>query len=344
MELAIEVLSGGVKSSSLQGGGCQFDEERQKVVATHAAYKRFGSNTYPQNMVEFSRQYAGTAQPPFRPGSGRVARNKMQHAWWQRGESTFIIPDNAKMREDRDMRMTIESGPRGILQPMQRVVQPGGSRWAEQLLNLCAGAIAEGNIARTHHLLWVLNELSSTKGDGNERMAAYGAKALFSRITPGNVAESTYLKPFHSQEKKLGPKAVHKALVTYHEFNAWHSISYTVTNEALMDVFAGKSHLHIVDGGVMKGLQWPTLIDALANRPGGPPIKLRITTLRHHNKFAWYTHTDQVDAESADFMRRLVTFAKVLGLKCELNMYAGPLECFREEDLKLDAREVNAKP
>ena len=367
MELAIKGLSGSVRSTSLQVDGMEFDDEGQKGVATHAAYKMLGSSTYPQSMVEFSMHYAGMLQPPFRLGAGhpqnmveipmqsggmvpppfrlgagRVARKKMTHAWWQRGKSTFVIPDNIKMREDRDIMMTIEPGPRDTLQPMQRVVPPGGSRWAEQLLNLCAGAIADGNVARTQHLMWVLNELASFTGDGNERLAAYGLKALFCRITQG-TSEATYLRPFHHQEKQLGPKAVHKALVTFHEFNPWHQISYTVTNEALMDVFAGKNHLHIVDIGVMKGLQWPTLIDALANRPGGPPTKLRITTLRHHNKWAPFTHNDQVDAESADFMRRLVTFAKVLGFNCELNLYAGPMECFREKDLKLEEGEVNAE-
>ncbi|KAG0586583.1 hypothetical protein KC19_2G101500 [Ceratodon purpureus] len=366
MELAIKGLSGSVRSTSLQVDGMEFDDEGQKGVATHAAYKMLGSSTYPQSMVEFSMHYAGMLQPPFRLGAGhpqnmveipmqsggmvpppfrlgagRVARKKMTHAWWQRGKSTFVIPDNIKMREDRDIMMTIEPGPRDTLQPMQRVVPPGGSRWAEQLLNLCAGAIADRNVARTQHLMWVLNELASFTGDGNERLAAYGLKALFCRITQG-TSEATYLRPFHHQEKQLGPKAVHKALVTFHEFNPWHQISYTVTNEALMDVFAGKNHLHIVDIGVMKGLQWPTLIDALANRPGGPPTKLRITTLRHHNKWAPFTHNDQVDAESADFMRRLVTFAKVLGFNCELNLYAGPMECFREKDLKLEEGETLA--
>jgi hypothetical protein len=223
---------------------------------------------------------------------------------------------------------------------MQRVERPASSRWAEQLLNLCAGAIAEHNISRTQHLMWVLNELASFTGDGNERLAAYGLKALFCRITRG-TSEATYLRPFHHQEKQLGPKAIHKALVIFHELHPWHQISYTVTNEALMDAFMGKSHLHIVDIGVMKGLQWPTLIDALANRPGGPPTKLRITTLRHHNQWPVCVN-DPVDAESADFMRRLVTFAKVLGFNCELNLYAGPLERFREEDLKLEEGETLA--
>lgn len=35
------------------------------------------------------------------------------------------------------------------------------SRWAEQLLNLCAAAIANSGIARTQHLMWVLNDLAS---------------------------------------------------------------------------------------------------------------------------------------------------------------------------------------
>lgn len=345
MVLAVEILSDNVRSSNMQGDDAKSDEESQQVVATScdAAYTKFRSSTCPQDMTEFSTQYAGIVQLPIRSASGRLARKYMTQAWSHKENSTFIIPDDAQMREGRDKMMFVESGPRGTLQPMQRLVQPGGSRWAEQLLNLCAGAIVDGNIPRIQHLMWVLNELGSITGDANERLAAYGLKALFCRITKGEEAQATWTRPLHHQEKTLGPKAVHKALVTFHEFNPWHQIAYTVTNDVLMDVFAEKSHLHIVDVGVIKGLQWPNLIDALSNRPGGPPMKLRITTIRHHNKWAPYTHNDQVDAESSEFMGRLVTFSKSLGLNCELNMYAGPLECFRKEDLKLEEGEVNPK-
>lgn len=328
IELTMEILSDGVMSVSLEEESD--DDSLQELIA----YRRSSSSSRHEFEYELM-------QSPIRPGTGFTARKKMMHEWVNQGESTFIVPDNIK-GADPEEKITIGNGPHDILQPREMLSQPGDSRWAEQLLNLCAGAIASKNIGRTQHLMWVLNELASFTGDGNQRLAAYGLKALFCRITGGKEASATYIRPFHHQEKTLGPKAVHRALVTFHEFSAWHQVAYTVTNETLLEVFAGKSHLHIVDVGIIKGLQWPILIDALSNRPGGPPTKLRITTIRHQNATAKTTGSKQVDAESADFMSRLVTFAKVLGLHCELNMYVGPLENIKKEDLKLEDGEVLA--
>lgn len=44
------------------------------------------------------------------------------------------------------------------------------SHWTEQLLNLCAAAIANSDIGRTQHLMWVLNDLASFTGDANQRI------------------------------------------------------------------------------------------------------------------------------------------------------------------------------
>ncbi|KAG0613671.1 hypothetical protein M758_6G120500 [Ceratodon purpureus] len=329
VELAIEILSDGVTSISL---GDESDEDSLQEIVP---YKKRRSSSYSSNSAELYKVAHEMAQM----GAGHAAREKMMYEWLHKSESTVIIPDEAK-REEME-RLAWGHGPIDVLQPMEVRQIPGDSRWAEQLLNLCAAAIASRNIGRTQHLMWVLNELASFTGDGNQRLAAYGLKALFCKITGGKEAAATWMRPFHHQEKTLGPKAVHRALVTFHEFNLWHQVAYTVTNETLLEVFAGKSHLHIVDVGIIKGLQWPILIDALANRQGGPPSKLRITTIRHQNADAKMLN-NQVDKESADFMSRLETFAKVLGLNCELEMFVGPLESIKKEDLKLHDGEVLA--
>lgn len=218
--------------------------------------------------------------------------------------------------------------------------RPSGSNWAEQLLNLCAAAIVSKNIGRTQHLMWVLNDLASVTGDANQRLAAYGLKALYCRITGGKEAAATYVRPLHHQEETLGPKVVHRALVRFHERNPWHQMSYTMTSQTLLEVFAGKSHVHIIDIGVIKGMQWPIFIDSLVSRPGGPPALLRITTIMDKRMEKTLVRNQRADSDSSEFMRRLVNFAEVLGLPLELNTLAGPVETVTREDLNLRDGEV----
>jgi len=47
-------------------------------------------------------------------------------------------------------------------------------------------------------------------------------------------------------------------------------------NNTLLEAFKGASRVHVVDYGIMYGIQWPSFMHMLAQRPGGPP-QLRIT-------------------------------------------------------------------
>lgn len=144
----------------------------------------------------------------------------------------------------------------------------------------------------------------------------------------------TYARPLHHQEETLGPEAVHRALVSYHERCPWYHITYTVSNQTLLEVFEGKTHLHIIDIGVIKGFQWPLFIDALVSRAGGPPASLRITSIMEQRKPT--LRNRQADAHSAEFMSRLVTFARSLGLYLDLKtLMVGPVNSITLKDLKL---------
>ncbi|KAG0594268.1 hypothetical protein M758_UG062700 [Ceratodon purpureus] len=220
----------------------------------------------------------------------------------------------------------------------------GETRWAEQLLNLCAAAIASKNISRTQHLMWVLNDLASVVGDANQRFAAYGLRALFCRITGRMEAAATFLRPRHKeQEVSFGPKTVHRALVKFHEYVPWHQNCYSVTSQTLLEVCAGKSRLHLIDIGAGKGIEWPIFIDALVSRSGGPPSLLRMTMIRDLRREELNMHTAKsVNSEAADFMTRLVKFASLLGLHVEVNMVQKPLECVTRDDLRLRDGEILA--
>lgn len=229
----------------------------------------------------------------------------------------------------------------GMLAPIRTLGEP---RWAEQLLNLCAAAIASKNISRTQHLMWVLNDLASVVGDVNQRFAAYGLRALFCRITGRMEVGTTFLRPrHHDQEVSYGPKNVHRALVKFHEYVPWHQNCYNTTCQTLLEVCAGKSRIHLVDIGAGKGIEWPIFIDALVSRSGGPPSILRITMIRDVRREELNIDTAKMmNSEAADFMTRLVKFASLLGLHVEVNVVQKPLECITREDLKIREGEVLA--
>lgn len=231
-----------------------------------------------------------------------------------------------------------------MLPGLTGVQQLGEPRWAVELLNLCAAAIASQNITRTQQLMCALNDLASVGGDVNQRFAAYGLRALYMRITNQMEAIETFLRPrHHDQEITFGPKMVHRALVKFHERDPWHQNCYSASSQTLLEVCAGMSRLHLIDIGAGKGIEWPIFIDALVSRAGGPPSILRITMIKDRRREEQNMRTAQsVNSEAADFMTRLVKFASVLGLHVEVNMVGKALECVTREDLRLRHGEVTS--
>lgn len=138
------------------------------------------------------------------------------------------------------------------------------ARWAEQLLNPLSAAIAAGNVSRVQHLLYVLQELASATGDANHRLAFYGLQALTRRISGGYVATE--------------PRAFRSAVIKFHEVSPWFAFPNCLANAAIMSVAAEEKKLHVVDAGVSHGVQWPTLLEALTRRAGGPPA-MRLTVV-----------------------------------------------------------------
>ncbi|KAJ7525776.1 hypothetical protein O6H91_17G065800 [Diphasiastrum complanatum] len=215
---------------------------------------------------------------------------------------------------------------------------PKESRWAEQLLSSCASAIASRNIVRTQHLMWVLNDLASLAGDANQRLAAYGLKALFSRITGSVTAASAYHQ--RNPSSSLGPRAVNRALLKFHDVNPWHQLVYTVSNGVLLESFEGRNRIHVVDIGISQGTQWPTFIEALATRTSGAPELLRLTMVDDPVGTPFKSTPQSGTDASIEFKTRLDRFAKVVGLNMELRILTIPLEDVTRETLALKSDEA----
>jgi hypothetical protein len=223
------------------------------------------------------------------------------------------------VRQPSSSKERVNSSARIGEQELRQVPEEDELNWAEQLLNLCATAIASNNLARTKHLMSVLNDLGSLTGDANQRLAAYGLKSLYCRVTcRKDSAVASYLGPLRLQVRRLGPKTVHRALIKFHELRPWHQLIHTVSNQTLL------------------------LIDSLVSRDSGPPALLRITTMKERRPHCVEPAAggEESDPSFEDNLNRLVKFAGLLGLKVELSILTEPLESVTRQQLQLREGEV----
>ncbi|KAL5579559.1 hypothetical protein UlMin_012001 [Ulmus minor] len=194
-------------------------------------------------------------------------------------------------------------------------------RWAEQLLNPCASAITTGNLTRVQHLLYVLHELASLTGDANHRLAAHGLRALTHHLTSSSASSSTSASPvtFTSAE----PRFFQKSLIKFYEVSPWFAFPNNIANSSILQLLSEEKNqtrnLHILDIGVSHGVQWPTLLEALTHRSGGPPPLVRITVI------AGTTETDQntetpfsIGPPGDNFSTRLLAFAKYMNINLQI--------------------------
>ncbi|XP_021294785.1 nodulation-signaling pathway 1 protein [Herrania umbratica] len=191
-------------------------------------------------------------------------------------------------------------------------------RWAKQLLNPCAIAITTGNLTRVQHLLYVLNELASSTGDANHRLADHGLRALTHHLTSSSA--STGLITFASTE----PKFFQRSLLKFYEVSPWFAFPNNVANASILQILAQEPdktrNLHILDIGVSHGVQWPTLLEALTRRSGGPPPLVRITVVAATAEKSQIMDTPfSIGPPGHDFYSRLPGFAKSMNINLQIN-------------------------
>ncbi|KAJ7566802.1 hypothetical protein O6H91_02G119200 [Diphasiastrum complanatum] len=151
----------------------------------------------------------------------------------------------------------------------------GGIRDAncmEQLLVRCATALETNDVTLAQQIMWVLNNIASAEGDPNQRASACFLRALVlraSRMVPNLIPNVT--AAIHSTKILSAIK-----LAEFVDLIPWYRFGFSAANGAILEAFEGKKKVHILDFSTTYCMQWPTLIDALAKRPEGPP-HLRLT-------------------------------------------------------------------
>ncbi|KAB1218360.1 Nodulation-signaling pathway 1 protein [Morella rubra] len=193
-------------------------------------------------------------------------------------------------------------------------------RWAEQLLIPCASAISSANMSRVQHLLYVLQELASPTGDANHRLASHGLRALTQQLSTTSASSSSVGHTFASSNSRF----FQQSLLKFYEVSPWFAFPNNIANSSILQILAEEPDrsrkLHILDIGVSHGVQWPTLLEALTRRPGGPPPLVRITVI------AATVENDQtketpfsVGPAGDNFSSRLLSFAKSMSVNLQIN-------------------------
>ncbi|CAI9114408.1 OLC1v1015126C2 [Oldenlandia corymbosa var. corymbosa] len=198
-------------------------------------------------------------------------------------------------------------------------------RWAEQLLNPCATAIASSNPRRVQHLLYVINELASLTGDANHRLAAYGLRALTHHL-PNSPASSLFSSTSAGVTTfaASNPRFFTESLINFSDINPWFRIPNSIANSSILQILAAQNQqgnsLHILDIGVSHGIQWPTLLEELTRRSGGPPPLVRITFVTQTNDDEQSRSTPfAVSPQGYNCSTQLLTFAKKINLNLQIN-------------------------
>ncbi|XP_042011502.1 scarecrow-like protein 14 isoform X2 [Salvia splendens] len=198
------------------------------------------------------------------------------------------------------------------------------------LLTLCARAVAAEDRRTTNELLKQIRQHATPSGDGMQRLAHYVADGLEARMagSGSQIYETLLRRPIHASK-------VLKSYLTYLGTCPFRNITNFFANKTILNVSEKALKLHIIDFGVLYGFQWPSFLQKLSMRPGGPP-KLRFTGV----DFPIPGFRPSIRVEETG--RRLASHAKTFGVPFEFHAIAQKWETIKLEDLKIQKDEMVA--
>lgn len=224
-----------------------------------------------------------------------------------------------------------EDHPEGVNGGKTRGKRKGGRRSVVDLrtiLSLCAQAVAADDRRTANEFLKQIRQHASPTGDGMQRLAWYFADGLEARM-------AGYGDPAYARAPTL-PTSAADILRAYHILVAtcpFRKISNFFANKTFMNVSEKVRRLHIVDFGIFYGFQWPSFMQRLSTRPGGPP-KLRITGI--DLPCPGFRPSARVEETG----RRLAGYAETFGVPFEFNAIAQKWETIKLEDIIIEKDEL----
>ncbi|KAK1347117.1 scarecrow-like protein 18 [Heracleum sosnowskyi] len=177
--------------------------------------------------------------------------------------------------------------------PQQSFTSP--SIHMRQLLISCAEHISRCDFYGAHRLINILSANSSHCGDSTERLVHQFNKALNLRLNryaasgatstsnlmpsllipkisaalPSSAGSSTTQQVFDDES------VVQSAYLSLNQITPFIRFTHLTANQAILESVEGHHAIHILDFNIMHGVQWPPLMQAMAEK--FPPPMLRIT-------------------------------------------------------------------
>jgi DELLA protein len=143
-------------------------------------------------------------------------------------------------------------------------VQENGVKLVHALL-ACAEALNYGRMKLAEALLKSVGLLALPQPGAMRKVAKYFGQGLARRIYGMGLTGG--------DSEKIEPA---KLEMHFYETCPYLKFAHFTANQAILEAFGDRKHVHIIDFGMKQGMQWPALMQALALRSGGPPT-LRLT-------------------------------------------------------------------
>ncbi|KAM2710745.1 hypothetical protein FF1_047069 [Malus domestica] len=127
-------------------------------------------------------------------------------------------------------------------------------------LMACAEAVQQENSKLADALVKHVGLLAAAQTGSMRKVATYFAEALarrIYRIYPQDCLDSSYSDILQMH---------------FYETCPYLKFAHFTANQAILEAFATATRVHVIDFGLKQGMQWPALMQALALRPGGPPV------------------------------------------------------------------------
>nr|AYA95096.1 Della [Paeonia lactiflora] len=137
--------------------------------------------------------------------------------------------------------------------------QETGVRLVHTLM-ACGEAVQQDNLKLADALVKHIGLLAASQAGAMRKVATYFAEALarrIYRIYPQDCLDSSYSDILQMH---------------FYETCPYLKFAHFTANQAILEAFGSATRVHVVDFGLKQGMQWPALMQALALRPGGPPV------------------------------------------------------------------------
>ncbi|KAJ0610832.1 putative transcription factor GRAS family [Helianthus annuus] len=195
------------------------------------------------------------------------------------------------------------------------------------LLVTCAQAVATDDRRNASELLKQIRQHASPFGDGNQRLAHWFANGLEARLAgTGSQIHRGLVS------KKVSAADYIRAYYLYIGCSPFRKISNFASNRTIMDMAQHATRIHIIDFGILYGFQWPTFIQRISQREGGPP-RIRLTGIEFPQP--GFRPAETIEETGV----RLKEYAKKFNVQFEYKSIAKRWENVSIEDLKIDENE-----